>query len=439
MNNTTATTTIVSKANNRFRIELLLFILFVCSPYVFSQSKIESTNKDSKLIDEYVQSKKQPIIVFDSNNIKQFWIDNSVYSSSQTINISLSGGKSEQFKIHLINVNESQDCTVEMLMEDKEASFSILDGNNRTIAKSTDDVPFLEYFVKKSTFHLENIKDGTFFLFFSSSSQTIRIKRIILSFDRNEDSAFFASPGKISLSKDSFTAVRSEIIDGEKTNQFIVKGILSLILSNQKIISANNDTFHVSAKVKNVGNNDTNVMIGFGAYNNNGTWINNNHYPYNNINKVLKVISAKKGDTKLMVDSYPEWKKEARIALNAKEDLSDVPNTSLLNETVLEVKETDENHAEITLNSPLSMDLEEGTLIRINSSGSGYLPIMSKVLKAGEETLFDVEISKDDQFLQYSPEAISHGVYYLRAVLMSYSVDQTLENTLLVEDYTVTF
>ena len=423
------------------RLFLALLPAFFVSAFVAVDLKA-GDEKDAQLLDEFIRSKGYPLsIVFDASNIKQFWIDNSVSAKGNTINILTPGGKSVPLKFQLVNVKESQDCKVEVITESPDMAFSVQDSKAKKISSaSVQNDDFLDYHVVSSVFHLEDASDFRFNLVFESgfSTDVLKIKKIVLSFSRNKDSFFLDSPGSLKITKDNVT-LRRAAVEGAGNGAFAVTGTQSVVLSKNNIFVTDN-TLNTSITVKNTGTTDTKVMLGFAVYDKDHVWLNFQHYPYNNVNKVLTVISAEKDSSKIIVDSYPdEWRKNCFIALNAKEDLSDVPNRNSISSKVADVKKLENGQCEIILDKPLDKTIEKGTAIRFNASGAGYLTTETKVLKPGEEAVLTTTIQKDNAFFEYSPKAFSRGVYYVTPLLMSYSVDSTKENTIQVSDFTVSY
>ena len=229
----------------------------------------------------------------------------------------------------------------------------------------------------------------------------------------------------------------NSIISKNNVNSFFVTGKQTAIFSLQKILTTNN-TLVNSVTIKNTGNVAVNVFWGYGIYTKDNTWLNSKNFPFQNINNVLKVISSSdRGDT-IIVDSYPDWAKNCHLALNAKEDMSDIPNTFLAG-TVSEIKQNEKGQAEITLNTPFTSKIEEGTMLRINGQGGAYLYTNTKNLQPGEEHVFNSTIKKDETFLEYSSKAFPKGVYYVVPVILSYSVDSDKENTIMISNYTVLY
>ena len=148
-------------------------------------------NDDKKLLDQFITSKGQnSSIVFDSSNIKQFWIDKSVVSKDNSIIILLNrkGSKLESIplKIQLTNIVESLDCTVDVITTDPGFSFAVSTDVSKNLSESKEQPSFINYHVLSSTFHLEDTDDFSFCLGFNSDSKSsIKIERIILSFKKN--------------------------------------------------------------------------------------------------------------------------------------------------------------------------------------------------------------------------------------------------------------
>ena len=95
--------------------------------------------------------------------------------------------------------------------------------------------------------------------------------------------------------------------------------------------------------------------------------------------------------------------------------------------------------SEITIDKPVKTALKMGAKIRIHKMSGGFLYTNSKVLQPGEEEVFTSSIKKDDTFLQFSPEAFSRGVYAVKPLILSYSVDNNEENIVVISDYTVSY
>ena len=91
------------------------------------------------------------------------------------------------------------------------------------------------------------------------------------------------------------------------------------------------------------------------------------------------------------------------------------------------------------MSKPLTSDIKKGTSVRIHGLDGQYLYSIIKRLNPGEEEVFTASIKQDDMFLQYSSKSISRGVYYIIPLLLSYSLDPQEDNSILIEDYSVTY
>ena len=131
--------------------------------------------------------------------------------------------------------------------------------------------------------------------------------------------------------------------------------------------------------------------------------------------------------------------KNNRIARNVKADLSDVPNKSFINNLITDIKRMDNGQGEITLQSPLETELKKGEKIRLHGSPSGYLTSTIKVLYPGDEAIFVSSIKKDDNNILYSPRSLPKGSFYVTPVILSYSVDPSFENTILIKNFSLSY
>jgi len=416
---------------------LLISVLFTFSLIAYSEDKQTTTD----LLNQYISSKGyQSIIVFDASNIKQFWVDNSVFAKDDSIKIMLSqkdakAKDSVPLKIQLANVNETQDCKIEVFSETEDLGFSILDNNSKTLSSSKKEDDFLNYSVASSTFHIENTLKYSFILKFNSKQTDIlSIKRIILSFHNNKESSFLASPGKVNLSGSNIFA--SSAINLVDDNSFSVTGKRTIITSTKKIYTADNSLVS-SVTIKNTGDAAATVYIGYKTYSQEGFLLDGRNFP--KYDKILKVVSAQKGSNTIIVDAYSDWSKGCYLALNAQEDLSDIPNNTFANGTITEIKKLENGQAKITLSKPLLSDIMEGTKVRIHEAGGAYLYTNVKALQPGVEQTFSSTIKKDDLFLKYSSKAFSKGTYYVIPVILSYSVDTNQDNTVLISDYSISY
>ena len=164
------------------------------------------------------------------------------------------------------------------------------------------------------------------------------------------------------------------------------------------------------------------------------------NYPYaTGVNNVLTVISSEEGSDKIIVNQYSKWGKNSYLAVNVKEDMSDIPNNSFVDGKIIDVKQIEDNRAEITLDKPLEKALEKGTKVRIHGVSGGYLYTNRRELKPGEEFVFASEIKKDEKFFYYSSAAFSKGVSYVIPIILSYSTVSGKDNTVLISDFSISY
>ena len=140
------------KKSSHIKIALHLLFAFFASCILFGQNKQIDTISDNNtehLLFQYVQSKGNIIIPFDSVNIKQFWVDNSVLSRKDSFDILLTQQNTHSFesvplRIQLANVNETQDCKIEVIANTKDFGFSVLNGRSTVLSTSSKENDFLD-------------------------------------------------------------------------------------------------------------------------------------------------------------------------------------------------------------------------------------------------------------------------------------------------------
>ena len=423
-------------------------IIFCCLvSALYSQNKAEiannkKTDSDNVLIKQYIESKGKNIITFDATNIKQYWIDNTVACKDNSVIVLLKNSNKDYegtpLKIQLANVNETLDCKIECISDCSDYNFTVLNDKMKPISESIKDASFIDYSIITSSFHLENTLSYSFFLkFHSNKTSQISLKRIILSFSNNKNTSFLSSPGVLKINAENIeTYYKTTAVD---SNSFSITGTRTEFLSHKKIYVSNN-TIHHSVTIKNIGNTPTTVYCGYAPYTKEHKRIHRRNVPYKDINKVLKVVESKADSNSIIVDSYSDWTKGCYIAINAKEDLSDFPNFSILENPIVNVKALDSSYAEITFKEPIKQPIAKGTFIRIQSPhGDTYIYNNHKVLQPGEEVKFESSIQKDESYLSFSSWAFSRGTYYIVPLLLSYSINEDEANTILIKDYTVSY
>ena len=273
----------------------------------------------------------------------------------------------------------------------------------------------------------------------SDNADIVSVKKIVLSFSPNKNGTYLSSPGILKITKDNLN-VYGKTIESVSDSSFSLSftGTSNQILSKNKIIVDYN-TFSVHLKVKNTGDAPVIINSGFIPYNKEGVTLLKSFYPYKGNSKILNVISSEKGSNSIIVDAYPEdWAKNGIIALNAKDDLSDIPNTSIVRERISEIKKNEDGSAEIILNSPLSKEIQKGTRIRIHDGSGGYIYTNVQKINPGEEIELESTIKKDDSFIEYSSKAFSKGVYYVTPVII-FGWTGNGNHSVLISDYSISY
>lgn len=399
----------------------------------------ESNDSNEQLLRQFVQSKGPNIIVFDSSNIKQFWIDNTVISKGDSFDVLLNENDRQEsvpLKIQLANVSVAEDCKIEVIANKGDFSFSVLNSSSKVISTSYPEDDFLRFKAISSTVHLTDTGALSFYLRFSSkTNQEISIKKIVLSFSDN--SSFLVTPGVLKITEKDVNVDATEIKHVD-INSFSVSGKMLDISSIKKILVSDNPISN-SVTIKNIGKTTTRVYFGYAPYTVRGQNIHNRNNPYNNKNQILNIIEAKANSSKIIVDSYPDWEKGCFLVINAKEDLSDFPNFNFIG-SITDVKKIDETHTEIVLGQPLNSGINRGEKVRIQSKyGYKYLFTNVKQLEPGEEATFSSAITKNEDFLQYSPQAFCRGTYYVVPVIFSNSDDSNETVSILIRNFSVSY
>ena len=429
----------MSIVKHSFLKKSALSIVLLLAGGVLSAQKADKAS-DEQLLDQYVQSKGPGIITFDASNIKQFWVEKSVVSVDNEIkfipNVSGLDSENAPLKIQLANVSEILDCKVEMIGKTKGVKYQVLNSKSDVLSSSQKGDDFMNYAVASSVFHLEDTPDSSFAIrFVTNDEDVISIKKIILSFSKNKASSFLSSPGEIRITSGNINTT-SKVSDGGD-NSFSVTGTRSSIFSTKKFFVTDN-TLSTSVTVKNAGENPTTVYVGYAVYRKGQILLNGSSFPYQK-NEAVTVVSAQEGGTTITVDSYPEWRKGCFVALNAKDDLSDLPNSTFTNGRIIEVKKLENGQAEIVLDKPLVAEMKPGAKIRVQGLAGSYLYTKTKKMEPGEEEVFTSTLKKDDSLLEYTPKAFPKGTYYVVPIILSYSADPKVENTILIQDYSVSY
>lgn len=426
-------------------LKALSFILFVS----FSQSVKSSDSDgvtDSELIDQFVISNNlKKTIVFDSGNIKRFWVSNAVSSSDNLINILLDQNGKEKNKMEsvplefkLINVDESMDCRIDILSDSPDIAFSIANMDDKPIPSPNSSATFKDLYITSSTIHMDSVKNHVLRIIFNSyTTEAISIKNVILSFSENNSSQYLRGPGEIKMSKESVALLDSTEFK-QTDDGFVISGKKGGFNSKYNLLASGNKiSTHV--KIKNIGDVPAKVYVGFLTYSKERRKVNARNYPYSSSNEIIRVVSCSEGSKSIVVDKYPQWRANCCLAVNAEEDLSDLPNTTFVDGKIVEIKRLDNNQAEIVMDTPLKQKIQKGDKLRVNGASTSNIYLNVKTLNPGEEEVFESSISRNDHSAEYSTKAFPKGIYYVKPLVYSYSVDPEKENTVSVKDYSVSY
>ena len=312
-----------------------------------------------------------------------------------------------------------------VLKNEKEYNYILKDDPNKT-------KPVLSVFTQKN-------KKKRYQIYRVSSE--LLFKRVILSFYANKENYLY-SPGEVRITPNNVQIHNCTQNPIDDDNELSVTGKRLQIFSPKRIVLSNN-TLSSTITIKNVGNTKTRIYLGYAIYTKDMIQINGKNYPYDET--VLNVVTSPKGSNSIIVDKYPEWKKNCYLALNAKEDFSDVPNVSFVGGTIVEVKELENGNAEIIMDKPLVSAIEKGSTVRINGFIGSYLYTHSIILRPGEEQTLSSKIQKDyschtfSQAYSYSSEVFPKGIDYAAPIVLSYSVDNNVDNTIKIKDFVISY
>ena len=435
--------------NRYFFKKSILTIYFLSVAVFFSlvlNAQTSLITDDATLLDSFIQSRKYgSIIVFSSSNIKQFWIEKNILSQNGLIKVILNKDfKSNPLKIQLANVNETQDCKIDVISNTTDLSFLFFYDKSKVLSQSSSEDNFINYNISSASIHLEDTQNKTFFLqFFSSNSDELNIQRIILSFSKNISSNYVASSGTLNIS-DLFSYGNGQtVLKNDNSVKISTTNNGSII--SKRILVSDGQTLSNHLVLKNTGLHNAKVWFGYSQYTKDGKKIDNMNNIYKD-NKILRIVSAKKGSKTLVVDSEPEWTAGCRLVLNPKEDISDFPNFSFVDGVIQDVKKIDDTHYEISFSKVNSQDIKTGTQVRVQcGAGPASLYAHYKILLPGEEASFSRSIKVDFNCLQYynNDKDICRGTYYvipfLNILIDSSENDNNEEISVEVLDFNIDF
>ena len=426
----------VSRAGVLKRSLAVLFVLFFAS-MAFAQNEMTTTD-NAKLLDDYIRSKGYSgVIEFDASNIKQFWVNPSVSGKNGSVNILLEKKNVDKMesiplKIQLANVTDALDCKVDVISSSSDIAFRVTNAKSKVLSKSSFENDFIHYHISSASFHMEDASGFLFNLVFESGSpDPLSIRKIVLSFSNNKNSSVLVSPGELKITKNDLAVVKTGSISESPDKSILVSG-KQTIVSTAKFIPVADNAISTTLKIKNNGDKPTRIYTGFAIYSIDKAPLDSRNYPYNNINKLLTVISVDKAAGKIVVDSCPEGAKNCFLAYGAKSDLSDVPNEQLVTGKISEIRKLENGQAEIVMNAPIKTPLEEGAKVRVHGNGANLYTEV-KTVQPGQEETFTATVKKDDESLEFSKKTFSKGVFYVKPVILS------SEDNISISDYSVSF
>ena len=153
------------------------------------RQKEEAVRKAVELAESQWRNTEVNTIVFDSSNIKQYWVDKSVFSQYGLINIMLNPSQNNTVEsiplsIQLANVSTNLKCKVDVYSADSDISFNILSDTLSTISHSKKTNDYSGNHVSSASFQLSQTDNHSFYLLFVSDDKdirSIRISKIVLS------------------------------------------------------------------------------------------------------------------------------------------------------------------------------------------------------------------------------------------------------------------
>lgn len=395
--------------------------------------------------------------VMDSENVMQYWIDDCVFRHNGKILIELSpvaeidtdsekkeedddDEEKQQFecsflKLKIPELNRKKDFTVSVSFATPGVQYQLFDRFHKlfyTSPVSNGSQTELPTFLLHSS---EFAGSELFFKFTSSEVDTVNINKITIDYQSNPD---FIYRKLFYVASDQFD---SKLISANTfAYTYSATGKRTMLIAKGKIVVPEKESaIKMSVKVRNTGKNPTRIYVGYKYFDKDRTHISSGSFPAKGTNSIVNVVSSKAGSNTLIVDAMPKYSKGNCIALNARTDLSDVPNLSLLDGNISAVKELPDGKAEITMSLPIKTAVPKGTPVRIHQGAGMFLYMNDQILQPGEEKVFTSSISKDESSHLYTSDSIATGVYYVSPLILSYSTDANLDNTVKISDWVLTY
>ena len=186
----------------RFLPILFAACSFFALPQAFCSDTQDNDDSNNALINKYIKARGENIIAFNSNNIKQFWVDSSVAALNDYIIISFHDSlESTPQKVQFTNVDNTMDCNIEIITANHDVSFSVYNLSMEQLSSSTKGNSFLDFDCLTASVHLEDTDNFSFYIKFNSlhpkTVETVRIKAIIFSFSKNKVRDALTAPSSV--------------------------------------------------------------------------------------------------------------------------------------------------------------------------------------------------------------------------------------------------
>ena len=158
------------------------------------------------------------------------------------------------------------------------------------------------------------------------------------------------------------------------------------LLSVKKFDIDVNKIYKLEADVKQIAGGPIPVCIGFKLFDKNDKEITSFMVNARQNSETTVLKSVKPGDKVMILKANPLWKKNVyAIALNAKKDLSDLPNYDILTPAKITFKGQE---IEVQLKAPVAKAIPAGTIVRAHSGGGYMYTAGFKMLNNGQEVEF---------------------------------------------------
>ncbi len=199
-----------------------------------------------------------------------------------------------------------------------------------------------------------------------------------------------------------------------------------------------NGEIKFSANIKNTGKIAYDVFYGFQPIDINGEHLYHACYPANSKVKCARIVNAVAGNRAIIVSGdTSNWNKGMRLAKNAKENYSDVPNYDFTEQTIVSIKKLADGNSEITLNNPLTDNIPPETIIRPHGDKWTYLYSGVKKMLPGQSLNILAETKKSDSPF-YTVNPLPRGCNGVKLVIFSFSKGSREPHTIQISNFKAT-